>query len=516
MIDIPERINLASYYLDNNLEAGRANKTAVYFEGKTFSYQNMAALANKAGHVLRDLGVEAEDRVLIALNDTPEFIATWFGIIKIGAVATDVYSYLQPKDYEYFLDYTRAKVAVVDPSTVDKIESVAPKCKHLKHLMVVGQKARGKLLSFEELVGKASDQLDPEDTHADDIALWKFTSGSTGQPKGVALTHRNSIYNFLTYGRQVLQYREDDITLSVPKLFFGYARDAGVVYAFGSGAAAAIFSERSTPEKLFEMIETYKPTVLINVPTMINSMIEFPGAKSRDLSSLRFSTSAGEALPAELYHRWKETFGVEVLDFIGSAELYHGYVSNRLGEVRPGSLGRLVPGYEGKIIDQDAKELPDGEVGELCVKGQSAGLLYWNEYEKTRKTFKGDWVHTGDLFRRDKDGYYWFMGRGGDVLKVGGIFVAPLEIENCLLAHPSVKECAVIGAADPQGLIKPMAFIVTKEGVKPSEDLGRAIQDYVKSTLAPYKFPRWVKFMDELPKDDRGKIRKRVLKESIS
>ena len=512
MIDIPERINLASYYLDNNLKVGRANKPAVYFEGKAFSYQDMAALANRAGHVLQDLGVEPEDRVLIALNDTPEFIAAWFGIIKIGAVATDVYSYLQPKDYEYFLNYTRAKVAIVDPSTVDKIESVAPKCKHLKHLMVVGQKARGKLLSFEELMGKASDRLDAEDTHADDIALWKFTSGSTGQPKGVALTHRNSIYNFLTYGRQVLQYREDDITLSVPKLFFGYARDAGVVYAFGAGAAAAIFSERSTPEKLFEMIETYKPTVLINVPTMINSMIEFPGAKSRDLSSLRFSTSAGEALPTELYHRWKDTFGVEVLDFIGSAELYHGYISNRLGEVRPGSLGKLVPGYEGKIIDQDGKELSDGEVGELCVKGQSAGLLYWNEYEKTRKTFKGDWVHTGDLFRRDKDGYYWFMGRGGDVLKVGGIFVAPLEIENCLLAHPAVKECAVIGAADPQGLIKPMAFIVTKEGVKPSDELGRAIQEYVKSTLAPYKFPRWVKFMDELPKDDRGKIRKRALK----
>jgi benzoate-CoA ligase family protein len=512
MIEIPERINLASYYLDSNLKAGHAKKAAVYFEGKAFSYQDMAALANKAGHVLQDLGVEPEDRVLIALNDTPEFIAAWFGIIKIGAVATDVYSYLQPKDYEYFLNYTRAKVAIVDPSTVDKIESVAPKCRHLKRLMVVGQKARGKLLSFEELMGKASDRLDAEDTHADDIALWKFTSGSTGQPKGVALTHRNSIYNFLTYGKQVLQYRENDITLSVPKLFFGYARDAGVVYAFGAGAAAAIFSERSTPEKLFDMIETYKPTVLVNVPTMINSMIEFPGAKSRDLSSLRFSTSAGEALPAELYHRWKETFGVEVLDFIGSAELYHGYISNRLGEVRAGSLGQLVPGYEGKIIDHDGKELPDGEVGELCVKGQSAGLLYWNEYEKTRKTFKGDWVHTGDLFRRDKDGYYWFMGRGGDVLKVGGIFVAPLEIENCLLAHPAVKECAVIGAADPQGLIKPMAFIVTKEGVKPSEDLGRAIQDYVKSTLAPYKFPRWVKFMDELPKDDRGKIRKRALK----
>jgi benzoate-CoA ligase family protein len=515
MIDIPERINLASYYLDKNLELGRANKTAVYFEGKAFSYLDMARLTNKVGNMLRELGVEIEDRVLIALNDSPEFIASWFGIIKIGAVATDVYSYLQPKDYEYFLNYTRAKVAIVDHSTLDKIESVASRCKHLKHLMVVGQAARGKLLSFEDLVSKAPDRLETEDTHADDIALWKFTSGSTGQPKGVALSHRNSIYNFLCYGCKVLQFGEADITLSVPKLFFGYARDAGVIYAFGSGAAAAIFKERSTPEKIFEMIESYRPTVLINVPTMINSMIEFPGAKSRDLSSLRFSTSAGEALPAELYYRWKETFGVEVLDFIGSAELYHGYLSNQLGDVRPGSLGKVVPGYEARIIDEKGRELPDGEVGELCVKGESAGLFYWNEYEKTRKTFKGDWVHTGDLFRRDQDGYYWFLGRGGDLLKVGGIFVAPLEIENCLLAHPAVKECAVIGAPDPQGLIKPMAFIVAKDNVQPSESLAHAIQDYVKNTLAPYKFPRWVKFMDELPKDDRGKIRKRALTEKV-
>jgi benzoate-CoA ligase len=319
----------------------------------------------------------------------------------------------------------------------------------------------------------------------------------------------------LCYGRQILQYREDDITLSVPKLFFGYARDAGVIFAFGSGASAAIFAERSTPEKIFEMIETYRPTILINVPTMINSMVDSPGAKNRDLSSLRYSTSAGEALPEEIYHRWKETFDVEILDFIGSAELYHGYVSNRLGEVKPGSLGKLVPGYESMIIDETGKNVPDGEVGELCVKGQSAALLYWHEYEKTQKTFKGEWVHTGDLFKRDKDGYYWFMGRGGDVLKVGGIFVAPLEIENCVLAHPAVKECAVIGAPDSQGLVKPMAFIVPKESIQPSGDLANEIREYVKSHLAPYKYPRWVIFVDELPKDDRGKIRKRHLLEKI-
>jgi len=341
--------------------------------------------------------------------------------------------------------------------------------------------------------------------------MWKFTSGSTGKPKGVALTHRNSIYNFLCYGKQTLQYREDDITLSVPKLFFGYARDAGLVFPFGCGASAVIFPERSTADRIFDIIEKYKPTILINVPTMINNMISAPDAKDRDLSSLRFSTSAGEALPVELYRRWKDTFGSEVLDFIGSAELYHGYISNRQDDVKPGSLGKVVPGFQAKIVDTNGNEVPDGEVGVLWVKGESAGLYYWHSYEKSRKTFCGEWVNTGDLFRRDKEGYYWFAGRGGDVLKVGGIFVAPLEIENCLLTHPVVSECAVIGAEDYQGLIKPKAFIVLKDA-KPSEDMANEIKQHVKNNLAPYKYPRWVEFIDELPKDDRGKVRKRALK----
>jgi benzoate-CoA ligase len=513
MIEIPEKVNITSYYLDSNLQRGKTDKIALYYNDSTFTYGEIASLTNRVGNVLRELGVEAEDRVLLALNDSPEFIGSWFGTVKIGAVATDVYSFLQPKDYEYFLNYTRAKVAIVDESTLNKIERAAAASGFLKHLIVVGEHAKEGIHSFQELTEKASDRLEPEDTHADDIALWKFTSGTTGQPKGVALTHRNSIYNFLCYGKQVLRYREEDITLSVPKLFFGYARDAGVVYAFGCSAAAAIFPERSTAEKIFQMIEKYKPTILINVPTMINAMISMPGAKERDLSSIRFSTSAGEALPAELYYRWKDTFGSEVLDFIGSAELYHGYVSNRLDDVKPGSLGRVVPGYEAKIVDENGVEVPDGDVGILWVKGDSAGLMYWYAYEKSKRTFQGEWVDTGDFFRRDSDGYYWFGGRGEDVLKVGGIFVAPLEIENCLLAHPVVKECAVIGAPDEQGLIKPKAFIVLKAGNEKDNALAKEIQNYVKGTLAPYKYPRWVEFIDELPKDDRGKIRKRALKE---
>jgi benzoate-CoA ligase len=511
MSNIPEKVNITSYYLDKNIEYGRGDKIAIYYKDEKYTYSEIAALTNKVGNSLSELGVEAENRVLIALNDSPEFVASWFGIIKIGAVATDVYTYLQPKDYDYFLNYTRAKVAIVDESTVEKIGQVVFKSKFLKNIIVVGKPSPGRL-SFHELVKNASDELQAEDTAADDIALWKFTSGTTGAPKGVALTHRNCIYNFLHYGQQILKYREDDITLSVPKLFFGYARDAGLVYAFGSGAAAALFPERSRAEIMFQMIEKYRPTVLIHVPTMINEMLQVPNARSYDLSSLRYCLSGAEALPVELYNRWKQTFGVEILNHIGSAELYHGYLSNRLGEVRPGSTGKVVPGYEAKIVNEEGMEVPDGEVGILWMKGDSAGLFYWNDYKKSKKTFVGDWVNTGDLFRRDEDGYYWFMGRSGDLLKVGGIFVAPLEIENCLLTHQSVRECAVIGNPDEEGLIKPMAFVVLKKGVHPSEDLAKEIQGYVKSTLAPYKYPRWVRFIDELPKDDRGKTRKRLLK----
>jgi 4-hydroxybenzoate-CoA ligase len=508
--EISERMNITSYYLDRNVHLGRGDRTALYYRERTYTYNDVVALTNRVGNALKDIGVEVEDRVLFALNDSPEFVATWFGIIKIGAVAIDVYTYLQPKDYEYYINYTRAKVVIVEESAAEKIEQVARNCKFVKKLIVVG-KARKGFYSFHELTDAASDRLEAEDTHVDDVALWKFTSGSTGRPKGVLLTHRNSIYSFLNFAQQVLKYREDDITLSVSKYFFGYARDAGLVFAFGTGATAAIFSERSTERIMFELIEKHRPTILINVPTMISKMLDYPDAKNYDLSCLRYCTSSAEALPVELYKRWKETFGVELLNFVGSAELYHAYLSATLDDVRPGSLGKIVPGYEGKIMNEEGVEVPAGEIGTLWVKGQSAGLLYWQDYEKSQKTFVGEWVNTGDLFRKDDDGYYWFVARGGEVLKVGGIFVAPIEIENCLLTHPLVKECAVVGVLDEQGLVKPKAFVVLRGGEGPSADLAGELQLYVKKTLAPYKFPRWVEFIDELPKDDRGKVRKRAL-----
>ncbi|MBT3806343.1 MAG: benzoate-CoA ligase family protein [Desulfobacula sp.] len=511
MYDIPESLNLATHYLDRNLELGRGEKTAISYKDEKFSYSQIISMSNQVGNVLKDLGVEVEDRVLLAINDSPEFVISWYGIVKIGAVATDVYTFLHPKDYEYFLNYTRAKVAIVDETTLPLIQGAVKKSKYLKHLLVIGKTAPGQL-NFYNLINSASKNLEVAETNADDVAIWKFTSGSTGKPKAVPLTHRNSFFNYLTFARQVLCLEEDDIILSVPKLFFGYARDISILYGFAAGASVVLIPERSRPRRIVDNIKKHSATVLVNVPTMINSMLRLPDVSKNDFSTLKFCTSAGEALPKELYDQWMEKFGIEVLDGIGSCELCHIYLSNRKNNVRPGSLGQLVPGYEAMIVDDKGQKLPEGQDGILWVKGDSRGLCYWQAFHKTQETFRGEWVNTGDLFRCDSDGYYWFVGRGSDVLKVGGIFVAPLQIENCLLSHNLVKEAAVIGVSDEQGLIIPKAFVVVSPGVETSLELAKELQQYVKDNLAPYKYPRKLEFISELPTDNVGKVSKKLLK----
>ena len=513
----PERFNMADYFLYHNLEEGRENKVCLYFEDRTWTYGETARLSNRAGNALRELGVEIEDRVLMVLPDCPEFVWTWFGAARIGAVITMVNPLLPSSDYEYYLDYTRAKVAVVHESVFKTFSEAARRSRYLRRVVVVGQQGEGidpQAVSFDKAIGAALDECTPADTRRDDIAIWLFTSGSTGHPKGAVHLQHDLPYNTEVFAKATMGVNADDLTVSVPKLFFGYATGTNLLFPFAVGGATALFSERSTAEKMFEVIKRYRPTILTTVPTMINSMLNVPGASPDDLASLRFCYSAGEALPIELYERWMNTYGLDICDGIGSAEMFHIYITNRPGDIKPGSLGRIVEGYEAKIVDAEGNEVPTGEMGTLKIKGDSAALWYWNAHEKSKETFAGDWCTSGDQFHVDADGYYWYHGRTDAMLKVSGVFVAPAEIENCLLQHAAILECAVVGHESEDGLVKPKAFVVLREGFDGSDALVDEIKQFVKSRIAVYKYPRWVQFVSSLPKNDRGKIDRKQLKAS--
>ena len=472
-IEFPEKFNLGHYFLYHNLEAGREDKTCLYFEEQAFTYGETCRMSNRVGNALRELGVDLEDRILIALPDCPEFVWSWFGAARIGAVITMVNPLLPASDYPYYLEYTRARVAVIHESLVAAFTEASRTTTHLRAIVVVGD--------------LPTDDDVPRSVQWPGLGVFQSTSscprlpnarkripiGTTSQfgcsllvrpaiPKEpyISNTICHSILRCLP--KRTIGVNENDLTLAVPKLFFGYATGTNLLFPFAVGAATALFSERSTPEKIYSAIERYRPTILTTVPTMINAMLN--ANTGADLSSLRFCYSAGEALPVELYESWKKTFGIEIYDGIGSAEMFHIYISNRPGDVKAGSLGRLVTGYEAKIVGPDGAEVAVGEMGTLRVRGDSAALCYWNAHEESKKTFAADWCTTGDQFHVDEQGYYWYHGRADDMLKVSGVYVAPTEIENCLLQCGPVLECAVIGHDEGDGLIKPKAYIVLREG----------------------------------------------------
>jgi benzoate-CoA ligase family protein len=506
--DIPQAFNLTSFFLDRNLEAGRGDRVALYGDSN-ITYHELAALTNRAGNVLLELGVRPDDRVLLALSDGPEFVASWYAALKIGAVVAEAYTFLPAKDYAYYLRYTRARVVIVDAVTLANVREAVRALSFPPRILVVGTEASPDETSFEHAAAAASAVLEPAATTKDDPALWKFTTGSTGVPKAVCHLAHDPLVSFESFARDTIGYAADDVVLPVPKLFFGYARDAATLFTFGVGAAGIVFPERSTPERLFELIELHRPTIIVQVPTMMSAMLEHPGAAQRDLSSLRLCLSSGEALPEEVHRRWLRTYGVEVLEGVGSSELYHIYLCNRPGRARPGSAGEIVPGYEARLLDDEQQAVPEGQSGELWVSGESAGIGYWGDHVRSKRTFHGDTVRTGDLFARDADGYYWYRGRADDLLKVGGIWVAPLEVENCLLRHPAVAECAVVGYEEG-GLTLPAAFVVVREG-RQTEELARDLQDFVRRELSPHKYPRDVRFVAALPKTASGKVDRRSL-----
>ena len=500
----PERFNIADYFLDARLSEGLESRTALITDQGTRTYGDVAAEANRFGHLLREAGVEPGQRVIIALPDGPAFVAALFGTLKIGAVVVMVNPQLSPEQIAYFYQYTGATVALVHRDGAGPFQGAAAAAASLKAVVVVDTGDTDARLS------RAPTALETFPSRRDDPAIWLFSGGTTGQPKAVVQTHRSYANTTECYAKGVIGYRATDVTLSVPKLFFGYALGANLFFPFSVGGTAILFGEPATPEALFTRIARHRPTILVNVPTMVNRMVNHPDAGARDLSSLRLATSAGEALPVELYDRWKDVFGVELLDGLGTAEMWHIFLSNRVGAVRPGTLGQVVPGFEVHVRDEAGSAVPDGEVGLLWVRGASRALGYWEHPEKTEATFRGEWVVSGDLIARDADGYFTHHGRADEMLKVSGKWLSPQEVEGCLLRHPAVREAAVVGVIGEGGLMKPHAFVVTLDR---RPDLAEELKVFVRERLDPYKAPREVVFVDSLPrthlgKVDRGKLRK--------
>jgi benzoate-CoA ligase family protein len=502
---VPEPFNLATHFVDRHVVEGRGDRTALLVGSRTVSYASLARLVNQVGHVLLDAGVRSGQRVLLALSDGEEFVATWYGAQKIGAVTAEVYPFLQPKDYAYYLGYTEAVAVIADAVTLPALRTAGA-----RNLLVTGV-PESELLPgerpFRTLVDAAPDSLEAAPTTLDDVGIWKFTTGSTGAPKACVHTLRSPLESFERYAVQVLGLREDDRILAVPKLFFGYARDLVALFPFGVGAAGIAFPGRSTADLIFELIARYRPTVLVNVPTMMSAMIAHPAAAEQDLSCLRMTTSAGEALPAELHRKWDAAFGVPVVDGIGSSEAYHIYLSNRPAHVRVGTLGTEVPGYTAEVVDELGNPLPDGEIGPLRVSGPTIALEYFGDAEKSARTFDGDTLTSGDLFSRDSDGFFRHHGRADALLKVGGVFVAPGEIEDCLLGHVAVMDCAVVGH-EVDGLVVPRAYVVLRPGAAVTAD---ELRDHAKAHLAKHKYPREVVFVTELPRTANGKLDRRAL-----
>lgn len=501
------RYNASTTFIDANLEAGRGNKHAVLCGNRALTYNEIAAMMNQIANALLRIGVQMEQRIMILLPDCPEFAAGFFGCIRIGAVPIPVNTLLASADYEYLLNDSRAVALIVSVPLYAAIEPIRKNLKWLKHIIVTGN-APQDAIHFNEWIKNESKELAPAETSKDDPCFWLYSSGTTGFPKGAVHLQQDMAYCAENYGKQILNINENDRTFSVAKLFFAYGLGNALYFPFYVGATTILYPGRPHPKATYEVITKYKPTLVYAVPTAYSGLLAVEETSEYDLNSVRLCISAGEALPKAIFERWNTRWGIEILDGIGSTEVLHIYISNRPKELRAGSSGKIVPGYEAKIVDENDQQLAPGEVGNLLIRGESTCAYYWNQKEKTKQTIIGDWIRTGDKYSVDQDGYFWYQGRSDDMLKAGCIWVSPVEVESALMEHPVVLECAVIGCLDKDELIKPKAFVVLREGYTGSLELAEELKKHVKGKIAPYKYPRWIEFLDELPKTATGKIQR--------
>lgn len=507
-----EIYNVAVELVDKNVVKGNGDKTAIYYGDEEISYKKLMAEVNKLGNSLQAAGIEMENRVILLLHDSPQFFYSFLGAIKIGAVAVPVNTLLRPRDYLYILNDSRAKVLIANEDMLSQVEPILSEAKYLQKIIVVG-KVNPKYQAYDDFTGGQSKELLPAETCYDDFALWIYSSGTTGFPKGIVHLQHDMVFAADTYAKGIIDLKPEDRVYSASKLFFAYGLGNSLYYPFRIGASTVLCPERPEPKVILDNIRKYKPTIFFSVPTSYTALLQATENNCEAFEGIRVCVSAGEPLPEVIYSQWKERFGIEILDGLGCSEALNTFISNRPGEVVPGSTGKVVPGYETRIVDENGKSLPPGEIGTLQVKGDSIAAFYWNQHEKTKSSFLGNWFHTGDRFYQDEADNLWYVGRGDDMIKVGGIWVSPIEVERTILQHDAVFECGVIGKADENNLIKPKAYIALKDGYEPNVQLQNEIKQFVKKQIAHYKYPRWIQFVSELPKTATGKIKRFKLRE---
>ncbi len=504
----------ASEVLFHNLQAGRESKVALYCGSQKVTYAELAEAASRVGNGLLKFGLERGDRVLLILLDSPEFAAAFYGAIRAGLIPVPVNTLARTGDFEYFLKDSQARAALVSAELYPKLEPISGLCPELDQVVVTGEKVPKGTHSWAKWAESAEAELAPAPTRSEEAAFWLYSSGSTGSPKAVVHCHKDIPFTVDAYAKQILEIGPEDTVFSASKAFHAYGLGNSFNFPFSVGASSVLLPGRSEPETVFDQIDRFRPSLFFTAPTLYASMLALPDAEERwDLASVRLCVSAAEALPAEIYQRWLERFDIEILDGLGSTELLHIFISNRPGEARPGSSGKLVPGYEIRLVNEQGWPVAPGRPGELLVRGMSAFSHYWNRPDDTERVQLEDWIVTGDRYIRDDEGYYFYQGRSDDMMKVGGNWVSPAEVEGSLMEHPSVLECAVVGSKDGEGLVKPHAFVVLIKGKRASKKLAKELQEHVKSKISHYKYPREVHFVKDLPKTSTGKIQRFQLRE---
>ncbi len=500
-IRFPPVFNVAVAFIDRHIAEGRRDHIALRTARGDVSYGQLAENVARCGNALRSLGIGHGERLLMVVRDTPMFFYVFWGAIKAGFVPVAVNTLLKAADYRYLIEDSECAGVIYSPELAGEVAAGAE----------TASRRPAQVLSTDAVAAMMEtvpDSLIPAATRPDEDCFWLYSSGSTGKPKGVVHVHRDMVTTSARYGVGILGIESQDIVFCASKLFFSYGFGGGMTFPLWAGATVVLCEERPSAEMSFDMIEKFRPTVYFGVPTFYGQQLHALEAGPRDLSSIKVAASAGEALPAAIFHKWREKTGIAILDGIGSTEVLHIFVSNRRDDIKPGTSGRPVPGYEVKIVDEADNTLGPGQVGTLMVKGESNARCYWNNPEKTAATMRGEWLNTGDMYYVDEAGYYVNAGRGDDMLKVGGMWCSPLEIEGKLLEHPKVREAAVVGRTDDDGLTKPVAYIVPRIAEDACEATVEELKQFCKSQLAGYKYPRWFIFLDELPKTVTGKIQR--------